>query len=98
MPKSTGDASRCGPQGLPGVDQTSPEEQVECPLVALPKAPAPRKARRHRPCTSASRVACLRSSPTEPDTKQEMGKNIVVASGHSCLNLSHRFFFALYLP
>ncbi|CAN7941166.1 unnamed protein product, partial [Ixodes pacificus] len=93
VPESTGDALTCSPQGLPGVNQTSPEAQVERPLAAFPKSPAPRKASRNRPYSSSSRVACLTSSPTEPNTKQEMGKNIVVASGHSCLNFSHRFFF-----
>lgn len=96
VPGSTGDASRCSPQRLPGVDRTSLEAQVQCPPAALPKAPAPRGASRYMPCTSAPRVGCLTSSTTEPDTKQEIGKNTVVTSDHSCLNFSQTLFFFLF--
>lgn len=92
VPGGAGDASMCNQQGSPGVDQASAEAQVECPLAALPRVPAPRKPSEHMPCTSASRVGCPTSNPMEQDIKQEMGKNTVGDSSQGHLNFSQQAF------
>lgn len=96
VPGSTGDASRCSPQRLPGVDRTSLEAQVQCPPAALPKAPAPRGASRYMICTSASRVGASRQVPRNRTLNRRLARTLLSPPTIAASTSHRHFFFFLF--